>query len=189
MIQNDALHKRGQALEDEYFRRVDEELGRRLRERLDRESSAKALAAATGLVDEVLLEHLVDAGIDATKIAGLALVPVVWVAWADGTVTSDERRAVIHASLGSNIDSESSAAQLVQHWLQERPKNNLWELWKEYATAVQASLSPSIAMLVSSAIIDQATSVAQAAGNRSGKRAINVAEQKVIDEMKAVLGR
>lgn len=188
MFEKDALHKRGQALEDEYFRRVDQKLERKLREKTRRETSAKELSVVTGLTDETLLEHLIDVGIDSTKIAAFALVPVVWVAWADGTITPDERQAVIHASLGRKIRPDSAAAELVHHWLQNHPPLELWEVWKEYAIAMKASLSPAIADLVARAIVGQALSVARVAGNRFGTRAVNRVEQQVIEDIKAVLG-
>ena len=45
-------------------------------------------------VDE-LLDHLLDGGFQPASVAALALVPAVFIAWADGSVTQNERQAVI----------------------------------------------------------------------------------------------
>ena len=59
---------------------------------MKREKLREQLASATGFQDPELIDHLVDRGFEPTTLTALALVPMVFVAWADGTVTPSERR-------------------------------------------------------------------------------------------------
>ncbi len=60
--------KREQALEDEFFHRVDEKLRAELRKSMDRDRSREALTEATGLTDPELLDALIEAGFQATTL-------------------------------------------------------------------------------------------------------------------------
>ena len=188
MYEADALHKRGRALEDEFFHRVDEELRAKLRQKLQREKSKEMLAGATGFSDETLLDHLVEADFEVANIAALALVPMIWVAWADGTVTSQERQAILHTSLQRGLENQPTALHLIEDWIKKRPSKSLWSLWKEYAHAINQSLTPATGELLSAVIMSQSKEVAAAAGSRLGRSRISEPEQKVLDEIATVLG-
>jgi tellurite resistance protein len=187
MYEVDAFRRRGQALEDEFFHRVDEELRAKLRETIKRDESKKRLAAATGFNDDSLLNHLVDEKFEASTIAALALIPIVWVAWADGKITPQERQSVIHASLRRGLDHEPFALHLVEVWISKRPPQSLWDLWKEYMTAMKESRASSTVTLLAPVILEQATEVAKASGSRLGKHKINQPEQAILDEIAALL--
>tara|TARA_R110002049_G_scaffold50370_3_gene143106 strand:- start:148296 stop:148862 length:567 start_codon:yes stop_codon:yes gene_type:complete len=188
MFETDALHKRGKALEDEFFHRVDEELRAKIRQQVQRETTRETLAALTGFTDDDLLDHLVEANFEASTIAALALVPLVWVAWADGKVTPKERQAVIHASLKRGLENQPTALHLVEEWMAKRPPDSLWDLWVEYARAIDDSLSPATAKMLSTVILNQATAVATAAGTRLGRNKISEPERKILDEIAACIG-
>ena len=113
MFDHDAIHDRGKALEDEFFYRVDEQLRQKLRESMEREEQRKQLIAATGFQDEELLDHLLDGGFQPTSVAALALVPAVFTAWADGSVTASERQAVMGAALQRGLDNQPMAMQMI----------------------------------------------------------------------------
>lgn len=183
MHEQDALHRRGHALEDEYFRRVDEELRKKLIASIHRDEARKQLQDATGFQNEELLDHLLDAGIEATQLAALSLVPAIFVAWADGSVTAQERQVILSEALHHGVDREPVAFQLVESWLKERPGRDLWRLWREYATAVRQSLSPVLATTVTNEILRQAQAVAEASRRTFDFKRVSDAEQKVLDEL------
>ncbi len=187
MTDNDALHERGRALEDEFFYRVDEQLRAKLRESMQREEAKAQLKQATGFSDEALLDHLLDEGFEATRIAALALVPAIFVAWADGSVTPQERQVILSAALSHGIDQEASALKLVEAWLEKRPPEKLWNQWKEYAVGIQASLTPMLATAASNEIQHQAKLVAEASRQKFQITRVSSAEQKVLDDIAAVL--
>jgi hypothetical protein len=186
MHDTDALHQRGQALEDEFFHRVDEKLRVELREAMEREKSREQLSAATGFKDQALLDHFLEGGFQATTLAALSLVPTVWVAWADGSITPKERQAVLSAALQRGLEHEPTAFQMVEGWLHKHPPRSLWKLWKEYAEAVHETVSPTLAELLMTEILRQATVVAEASGGTLGFGKITASEQAILDEIRDI---
>ncbi len=183
MFERDALHQRGKALEDEFFHRVDERLGAELRARMNRDDAIERLKSTTGFKDTSILEHLIDAGFTPSSIAALALVPLVFVAWADGNVTAAERQSILSAALHRGVNSEPAAISMLEKWLHDRPAKSLWSLWKEYANAVGQSLSPTLSTLLHQEIMRQATIVANASSGRFGCGKISANEQSVLDQI------
>lgn len=188
MFENDAFHKRGQALEDEFFHRVDEQLRDQLRESIQREKSRELLAEATGFKNPELLDHLIDAGIESSAVAALALAPAVFVAWADGDVTAKERQVVMSEALGHGIDQNPISFQLIERWLEHCPPESLWKLWQEYATGVHESMSPAASKLLMTEIHQLATKVANASGGVLGRGKISKAEQNILDKIESIAG-
>ena len=183
MFETDALHRRGQALEDEFFHRVDEQLKEQLRQTMEHKKLRAQLSAATGFNDEELLDHLIDGGFQATTLTALALVPAVFIAWADGSVTQKERQAVLAAALNRGLDHEPTAMQMVTAWLDKHPPRSLWTLWKEYAEGLHDSVSETLSDLLMKEILRTATAVAEASGGTLGFGKISAAEQKILDDI------
>ncbi|QDT02094.1 hypothetical protein K227x_04650 [Rubripirellula lacrimiformis] len=187
MYEKDVLHRRGQALEDEFFRRVDHKLGEELRAKMDRDEARIQLASATGFQDEELLDHLIDAGFSQASIAALALVPAVFVAWADGNVTPAERQVILHAALRRGVKQEPSAFAMLEDWLHVQPSDLLWSLWTEYSRAVYQSVKPAFAAILQNEILRLATVVAEASGGTFGRGQISPAEKTILDQIAAGL--
>lgn len=187
MAQMDAIHRRGQALEDEYFQRVDQELLAKLRESEERVARMDELAKATGVHDEEVIGHLIDAGIDASNVAALTLTPIVFVAWASGTVSPEERQGVISAALRRGVNSNPLAFRLLEQWLQTRPRRELWQLWKEYASALHDALPPATSDKLRERLLAQAKDVAMASGGVLGVGKICTAEERVLEEIETIL--
>ena len=136
MFDHDAIHDRGRAMEDEFFHRVDEELRKKLRESMEREEKRQQLISATGFQDEELVDLLLDGGFEPATVAALVLIPAVFVAWADGSVTPNEHHAVMSAALQRGLEDQPMAMKMVDGWLQSHPPRALWKLWKEYSVAL-----------------------------------------------------
>jgi len=79
--------------------------------------------------------------------------------------------------------------QMLQQWLEKHPPRPLWQLWKEYAEAVQSSFPAEVADRLRDDIVQQATDVAKASGGALGFGKISANEQKLLDEIKATLHR
>ncbi|PAY18305.1 hypothetical protein CKO51_16960 [Rhodopirellula sp. SM50] len=187
MIERDNLHRRGQALEDQYFQRVDQELLKKLREKSERAERLAELTKATGVRDEQVANHLIEAGFDASNIAAMTLTPIVFVAWASGSVTPEERKGVMSAALRRGVSSNPLAFRLLEQWLQRRPPREMWHLWKEYAAAVHQDLPADSANKLRARLLEQAKEVAMASGGVLGVEKICPAEQRVLDEIESTL--
>ena len=187
MFDIDAFTKREQALENEFFHRVDEKLRAELRRSMDRERTRAGLAEATGLTDPVLLDALIESGFDGTTLAALALVPAIFVAWSDNTADELECETIMKAATERGVAKDGLALQLLETWLQKRPPKSLWETWKQYAHAVGESLSESAAGVLSSEVLRLATAVAESSGGVLGFGSISKSEQQVLDDTKDAL--
>src|SRR5688500_5654299 len=107
----DAFKERGRALEEEYFRRKEQELIAKMREKAAAETARQELGARTGVADAQLLADLQDLGYTADTISLLHVVPLVQMTWADGSVSMRERDLIIEAARARGIESGSPADQ------------------------------------------------------------------------------
>ena len=105
------LRDRGRSLEDEFFRREDKRLLAKLSELKAAEMNREALARATGITRPEVLDKLLGLGVRAETVAALSIVPLVEVAWADGSLDPKERRAVLDRARDSGIAPGSTAAR------------------------------------------------------------------------------
>ena len=186
MFDKDALHQRGKALEDEFFRQVDQKLLADLKASTEREKLKEQLALVTSFEDDQLLADLIAGGFQPATLAALALVPAVFVAWADGSVTPSERQAVMSAALRRGIERQPLALQLLESWLHKHPPRPLWSLWKEYVSVVYASVSDSSGETLANEIRKQARTVAEASGGTLGFGKVSEAEQEILNDIDSV---
>jgi len=92
------LADRKKALEEQFFAREERQLLERVRAEAAQKERRQALAHASGIDDAAVIDRLVALDLDGGTIAALGLVPLVEVAWADGTLHERERDAVVQAS-------------------------------------------------------------------------------------------
>ena len=85
------LGDRRRALEDSFFANRDRQLLQQLRSRVLKEEFANV----SGIKDDAVLEHLLEANISPETLTCLALVPLIAVAWADGKMDEKERQALL----------------------------------------------------------------------------------------------
>jgi len=106
------LEDRGRALEDEFFNKENAKKIEALKEKLDEQRSREDLRKASGMTDDAVLDKLVDLGLSAQTITALSLVPLVTVAWADGSIQDNERNAILQAAHGKNLENGSPGYKL-----------------------------------------------------------------------------
>ena len=75
---------------DAVFYNRDKQLMEAFRDRLDQLERRQQLKHVSDIRDEALLDRLLGLGITAECLAALGLVPLVWVAWADGEVAAED---------------------------------------------------------------------------------------------------
>ena len=98
-----SLGGRRNELEETFFSQRDQELMQTLRERIASQERLKALAEVSGITDGELLAQLDQLDVSAETVAALSLVPLVAVAWADGTIDPKERNAVLAAAVALGL--------------------------------------------------------------------------------------
>jgi hypothetical protein len=134
------LDQRRKSLEDIFFQQHDRD---RLRPDCAGESAAQPrtrLADATGIRDPAVLDSLAAAGLEPRVAAGLALVPLLEVAWADGELDAEEKLAMLRAAPAAGVEPESPAYALFESWIRRRPHRRLFEAWRDYVDELTRTL-------------------------------------------------
>jgi tellurite resistance protein len=183
------LADREKALEDLFFDKQNRELVEKLRAEREAESHREALASVTGLKDEALLDKLVGLDLRPETWAALSLVPLVEVAWADGSIDPKERVAVLSAAEANGVTRGSAPFQLLEQWLEERPAAGYLEAWGASIVALCRELDESERGGMKREVLGRAQRVAEAAGGFMGLGSKTSAdEQRVLDELARAFG-
>jgi hypothetical protein len=172
-------------LVDAVFFEQDQELRKRFRERLERLDQRTQLAQVSGIHDEVELDRLIELGIGPETLAAMAIVPLVYVAWADKQVQPRERKVIIEAAEAAGIPSSDGRYPLLDYWLNKRPDANMIDAWKHHIKSLCERITPDEVDKLKRDLLDLAEKVAQAAGGVFGfGEKVSPAERRALDELK-----
>jgi hypothetical protein len=158
------LGDRKKALEESFFARENV----KLLERLKAQKTREALAKASGIESDEILEKLCALGVNADTWTAVSIAPLIEVAWADGKVDEAERRAVLSGAEANGIESGSPGYLLLESWLAHRPDGSLLEAWGAFIVGLCAELAESERESLKKKILGRARSVAEATGGFLG---------------------
>ena len=127
MSEKDIFVEREHWLEEEYFRKKNQELIEKMHERQAHEADRQRMAEATGISDQEVLEALYDLGFTADTVGLLHLVPLVEVAWAEGGVADRERDLIFKVAASRGVEPGSVAHRQLSQWLDARPSERFFE--------------------------------------------------------------
>jgi hypothetical protein len=153
---------------DAIFHAQDKPLRESLKKRLEKLERREQLTQVSGIRDEALLDRLLELGITAETLAALELVPLVFVAWADGTVQAEERSVIVELAKAAGIEPKDGRYPLLEHWLKRRPSADMLEAWKGYVQELRRKLDAQDAEALRHELLDRTAKVAQAAGGFLG---------------------
>jgi hypothetical protein len=182
------LFDRRRAHEDEYFRRRDRELVETARLQAEDEAARRRLARATGIDDDAILRDLQALGYTAETVRLLSVMPLVAVAWADGSVSAPERDVITRAARGNGIEPESRADSQLTQWLANPPSEAVHESTLRALTAIFQTRPPEARAEAIRHLRASCTSVAWASGGILGFHVVSNTEQSVLDRILDVLG-
>lgn len=184
--ESEDLRDRGRDLEDEFFRREDQRLIERLNELKTAEMTREALAKASGITKPAVLDKLMALGIRAETVTALFMVPLVEVAWADGTLDAKERRAILDRAGDSGVAPESTEYALLEAWLDRRPDPKLLTAWMTLVQGMCEQLGPDGAARLKASLLERARTVAGASGGVFGMGSkVSNAEAAVLEQLEA----
>lgn len=176
-------------LEETFFAQRDMALMQVLREQAATKERKQALADASGISDEDLIEQLDQLEVSGETLAAVSLVPLIAVAWADGVLDAKERQAVLDAAEQKGMDKEHPGYQLLQRWLAEKPDAKLLDVWKGYVAAIAPKLTDLARNALKEDLLGRARAVAEAAGGLLGLGSkVSKTEQAVLDELEQAIG-
>ena len=179
------LGDRGKSLEDEFFRKENERAIARLRELKQRTTSRESLAKAIGITNEKIIDRLIELGIGPEIVSALTVVPLVEVAWADGSLDAKERQAVLERAERSGITSGTADHDLLRSWLEKKPEPRLLAAWTEMVRGLSERMPPQELAALKAGLMERAKAVARASGGFLGVGAVSSAEQDSIDRLES----
>lgn len=183
------LEERGRALEDQFYEKENAEKLSALKSKLDTTGTKDALRKASGMTDDAVLEKLVQLGLRANTIAALSLVPLLQVAWADGTIQDNERTAILQGAHGKGLEQGTDGYELLQTWLSSKPGDDLFTAWEAYIKSLASQLNDEQNRLLKNQILGFAKMVAASAGGILGFGKVSASEEKVLQRIEHAFDR
>ena len=180
-MSDDFLKERRQSLEEEFFRRQNQDSLAQMKQELQDNNTRDGLRRASGMDNDVVLDKMLELGLTGETVAALSLVPLLTVAWADGKMQDAEKTAILHGAEGKGIDKDSPAWKILSDWLAEEPPSELFDAWSSYIQAMgKELLNEQQFDTLKSQIVTFAKGVAEAAGGFLGIGSVAKAESDAI---------
>lgn len=159
---------RRKALEEEFFHKQDQKLVQALRTKQEKQALRDALTQTGSKVSDAFVDTLFEHGVTPQAVAAVTLVPLVIVAWADGSIDKKEKEAILRAATSMGVPSDGPGYALLQAWLEQKPPAKLLHAWETYVAALAADLTPAQRDGMRADIVERAREVAKAAGGFLG---------------------
>ena len=184
----DDINPDARSLEDAFFGQENARLLEKLRAKVERQEQREALRQVVNVDDEGFLDRLVDMGIRPETVLVLRLVPLAFVAWADGRIDAKEKQAILDAAAEHEIAPGSPGHTLLTTWLARAPEPHLLDAWKAYVRSIWTAFRADERAEMRRNMTGLARGVAEAAGGFLGLTSrISPAERVVLDEIEAAL--
>jgi hypothetical protein len=185
----DAFAARGRALEEEYFRKREQELIEKLRRRAAAEAERHRLGEQAGVADEEILQDLQELGYTTETVILLHLVPLVQMAWAEGGVSDKERALIVEAARARGVEAGSPADRQLAEWLTSRPSERLFERTLRAIRAfLQARPAPE-REATQRELLSYSAAIASASGGVLGFGAVSAEERALLARLSNELER
>lgn len=189
MAESDALGNRRRGLEEEYFRKREQELIEKMRQRAAADAARRKMGEQAGVADEEILQDLQALGYTADTVMLLHLVPLVQMAWAEGSVSDRERQLIIEAARARGIEAGSPADRQLAEWLAQRPSEELFDKTLRAVGAILESRSPEERAAGQRDLVSFCTAIASASGGILGFGAVTDEEKKLLARITQELER
>lgn len=181
------LDKTASSLEDAFFRKEDAKLIARLHELEKMRETQEALSKVSGIKDAAVLQRLVELHIHPQTLAALATIPLVEVAWADGTVDERERKAILEAAQKHSCPETTA---LLEQWLSRKPDAKLLEAWRVYVQGLVKELDDAQYASLKRDLVGRAQKVAEVSGGFLGLGSkVSAKEAQMIKQLESAFAR
>jgi hypothetical protein len=176
----DAFAERGRTLEEDYFRRKEQEVIEKMRRSAAAEAQRRQLGEQAGVADAGILQDLQELGYTAETVMLLHLVPLIQTAWAEGSVSNQERDLILQAARSRGIDAGSPADVQLTRWLTDRPSDELFDKTLRAISAILQSRSPEERAASERDLLSLCTAIASASGGIFGLHAVSEDERQIL---------
>ena len=162
--QHDAFEARGNAFEEAYFRKKDAEMVEKLRQVFQARHDREELRRITGITSDEVLDRMMAVEAKGQMLTAFKLLPLVEIAWADGTCDKREAEAVIAAAIKHGIPADSVALQRIKEWLDRGPNPEARKAWYMYAQELKKVLTPAELKTFRDDLVHTARQIAELSG-------------------------
>ena len=187
MTDKDAFAERGRTLEDDYFWRKEKEVIEKMRRNAAAEAERRRLGEQSGVADEEVLRDLQELGYTPETMMLLHLVPLIQMAWAEGSVSDRERDLIVKAARSRGIEAGSSADRQLSSWLTQHPSQELFDKTLRAIRAILQAGSPEANAAGERDLLSLATAIASASGGILGFGAVSEDERQLLAHISDVL--
>jgi hypothetical protein len=187
MPDQDALTKRGRALEDDYFRKKDLELIEKIRQAAAAEQVRNDLGRKIGLDDREQLQELQDLGFTPDTVVLLPMVPIIQMAWAEGGITKAERELIVRLARSRGIEEGSAADRLLTEWMANLPGEAVFAGARRLIRAVLDSSHAQTADFNANDLVTYCEDIASASGGILGIGRVSAEERALLSTIAADL--
>jgi len=183
VVDKNPFADRGRALEDDYFRRKEQEVIDKLRQKARSEEYRKRMAEQTGVADEELLNDLQELGYNPRNLILLHLVPLLQTAWADGKMTDKERALIVKAARAHGVEEGSEADTNLASWLAERPTQAQMDKGLRAVSMIVQAMQPETRAACERDMLAMTTALATASGGILGFGRISPEERQILTQI------
>lgn len=184
MADRDLWDDRRRSYESEYFQRRERELIEKLRARATQEAAHKDLAEQVGVVDDDVLAALHDLGYTRETVTLLHLVPLIQVAWIDGSVSAAERDGILEAARLRGVEESSPAYRQLLGWLDQKPSEGFFVDTLRLIGDLLESQPAEQSARTKQDLLSYANAIARASGGILGLGSkVSGAEQELLDKI------
>ena len=170
-------------LEEAFFAEHHARLLEKLRKKAKHEERREMLRRVVLIEDTAFLDRLIALGIGPERALVLRLIPLIFVAWADGHMDDREREAILTAATKQGLAADEMAREILGDWLERKPDARIFQMWKDYVRKLWDCFTDDEQAQMRKNCIEATLDVAKAAGGILGVAKISAAERKVLDEI------
>jgi hypothetical protein len=155
-------------LEDAFFSSQDQKLIEELRALRKMKETRESLSRISGIKNEAVLDKLVSLNVRPETLASLCVVPLIEVAWADGTIDEKERKAILSAAEKTGFKQGEIDHDLIKQWMTHKPPSEMLTAWIHYIQGLCEQLTSEEKKSLQAEIIGHAKTIAEASGGFLG---------------------
>lgn len=177
------LEKNMNDLVEKFFFKENKKMEERYREMQKIKKTKEALAAASGIDDDLVLNKFIELDIRPETIASISMVPLIVIAWADGNIDPKEKDAILSAVGKFGWTPDSLNYDLLNQWLKNKPSASLLTAWKHYVGSLCHTMTIEELAHFKKEMMAHVTMVAEAAGGFLGLGKISAEERDMISQL------
>ena len=169
--------------EEAYFRQKEIELIEKLQRKFHQQQDHERLAEEVGVHDELILKTFEELGFTRETVTILHLVPLVQVAWSDGSVSEAERAKILEMAALRGVTPGTPGYLMLEKLLNTRPSDRGFDVCWRIIRAVLTAWPEEKRRAFEVSLPAYATEVASVSGGLLGFRSISAEERTVLQRV------